>query len=86
PRSFEELGLEPRLLEALSRRGYEAPTAIQRRAIPPALAGRDVLGSAQTGTGKTAAFTLPMLQRFSDDEHGVLRGLIVTPTRELARQ
>jgi len=84
--TFEALGLEPRLLEALRRRGYERPTAIQRRAIPPALEGRDVLGSAQTGTGKTAAFTLPMLQRFSDDEHGVLRGLIVTPTRELARQ
>ena len=86
PSTFEELGLEPRLLEAVRRRGYERPTAIQRRAIPPALAGRDVLGSAQTGTGKTAAFTLPMLQRFSDDEHGTLRGLIVTPTRELARQ
>lgn len=86
PTTFGELGLEPRLLEALRRRGYERPTAIQRRAIPPALAGRDVLGSAQTGTGKTAAFTLPMLQRFSDDRHGELRGLIVTPTRELARQ
>ncbi len=84
--SFEGLGLEPRLLEAIRRRGYDRPTAIQRRAVPPALEGRDVLGSAQTGTGKTAAFTLPMLQRFSDEEHGVLRGLIVTPTRELARQ
>ena len=83
---FGDLGLSPRLLEAIRRSGYERPTEIQRRAIPPALEGRDILGSAQTGTGKTAAFALPMIQRLDERDHGVLRGLVVTPTRELARQ
>lgn len=83
---FASLGLENRLLEALRRAGYERPTEIQSRAIPPAVEGRDVLGSAQTGTGKTAAFTLPMVQRLAAGRQGVLRGLVVTPTRELAQQ
>jgi ATP-dependent RNA helicase RhlE len=86
PATFRELGLSDRLLQAIARTGYERPTTVQRRAIPPALAGKDVLGSAQTGTGKTAAFTLPMLQRFDSAEQGTLRGLVVTPTRELAQQ
>ncbi|MFW6193161.1 MAG: DEAD/DEAH box helicase, partial [Gemmatimonadota bacterium] len=83
---FRDLGLSRRVLEAVRRAGYEAPTEIQRKAIPPGLAGRDVVGSAQTGTGKTAAFTLPMVQRLAGSDHGVLRGLVITPTRELAQQ
>jgi ATP-dependent RNA helicase RhlE len=86
PERFEDLGLSSRVLEAVRRAGYESPTEIQRKAIPPALAGRDVAGSAQTGTGKTAAFTLPMVQRLAGSDHGVLRGLVITPTRELAQQ
>ncbi len=85
---FDSLGLSTRALEALDRLGYVEPTAIQRGAIPPALEGRDVLGSAQTGTGKTAAFSLPMIERLAENEvdQGTLRGLVVTPTRELAQQ
>src|SRR5512145_2086382 len=84
--SFQELQLHPRLLEAVSRQGYTTPTAIQARAIPPVLAGRDLIGCAQTGTGKTAAFALPLLQRLSPTSGGVPRCLVVTPTRELALQ
>lgn len=85
---FEELGLIPELLSALSRAGYERPTPIQEQAIGPTLAGRDVLGCAQTGTGKTAAFSLPILQRLDAlaGEEVLLRALILTPTRELAAQ
>ena len=83
---FAELGLSDRLLEAVRRAGYDRPTEIQRRAIPPALEDRDVLGSAQTGTGKTAAFTLPMIQRLELGQSDRPRGLVVTPTRELAQQ
>jgi len=82
--SFESLGLEPRLLSGVEAMGYTDPTPIQREAIPHVLAGRDVLGVAQTGTGKTAAFVLPLLQR-TPTRKGV-RALIVTPTRELAAQ
>ncbi|MBS3957587.1 MAG: DEAD/DEAH box helicase [Clostridiales bacterium] len=82
--SFEPLGLEPRLLAAVTRMGYTVPTPIQSQAIPHVLAGRDVVGVAQTGTGKTAAFVLPMLQR-TPVKRGV-RALVVTPTRELASQ
>jgi ATP-dependent RNA helicase RhlE len=81
--SFEPLGLEPRLLAGVRNLGYTEPSPIQREAIPHILAGRDVVGVAQTGTGKTAAFVLPMLQR--TPTRGV-RALIVTPTRELALQ
>ncbi|MFW6084641.1 MAG: DEAD/DEAH box helicase [Gemmatimonadota bacterium] len=86
--TFGELGLRQELLDAVRDSGYESPTPIQRRAIPPALAGRDVLGGAQTGTGKTAAFVLPMLQHFAERpaDHDRVRGLILTPTRELAVQ
>jgi ATP-dependent RNA helicase RhlE len=85
---FQDLGLTPAILEAVAREGYTEPTPIQRQAIPPALQGRDVLGCAQTGTGKTAAFALPMLQRLdaSAADEVRLRGLVVTPTRELAAQ
>src|SRR5262249_9147433 len=78
------------LLGALRRRGYEAPTSIQAGAIPHVLAGRDVIGCAQTGTGKTAAFVLPVLQRLAatppSQGRRDLRALIVSPTRELAAQ
>jgi ATP-dependent RNA helicase RhlE len=82
--SFEPLGLEPRLLSAVDRMGYTEATPIQRDAIPHVLAGRDVVGVAQTGTGKTAAFVLPMLQR-TPTKRGI-RALVITPTRELATQ
>lgn len=82
--SFDQLGLEPRLLQGVHSMGYTDPTAIQREAIPHILRGSDVVGVAQTGTGKTAAFVLPMLQRTST--HKGVRALIVTPTRELALQ
>ncbi len=85
---FTMLGLEPALLTTLGALGYEEPTAIQREAIPPLLAGRDVLGQAATGTGKTAAFALPLLQRIgrSTSERHAVRALILVPTRELAMQ
>ncbi len=85
--TFQDLGLVPELLRALEARGYSTPTPIQRQAIPAILAGRDLLAGAQTGTGKTAAFTLPLLQRLSAsprERHP--RALILTPTRELAAQ
>ncbi len=82
--SFDTLGLEPRLLQGVAAMGFTEPTAIQREAIPHILQGSDVVGAAQTGTGKTAAFVLPLLQR-TPVRQGV-RALIVTPTRELALQ
>ena len=87
-KAFDELGLATPLLEALELQGYTAPTSIQAEAIPAALAGRDILGSAQTGTGKTAAFVLPMLQHLAETQEARagVRGLILTPTRELADQ
>ncbi|MGB6603412.1 MAG: DEAD/DEAH box helicase [Steroidobacteraceae bacterium] len=84
--SFTDLGLAPELLRALSDKGYTAPTPIQSRAIPAVLAGGDVLGGAQTGTGKTAAFVLPMLQRLAAGAGRSPRALVLTPTRELAAQ
>ncbi len=89
PAAFGELGLDARLVRALGALGYEEPTAIQREAIPPLLAGRDVLGQAATGTGKTAAFALPMLQRIAGagaKPPRAVRGLVLVPTRELAMQ
>src|SRR6266567_2056873 len=84
---FTSLGLAPELLRAVAEEGYEQPTPIQQEAIPLALAGRDLIGSAQTGTGKTAAFMLPILQRLANaGAHHVLRALILVPTRELAEQ
>ncbi len=85
--SFERLGLQAELLDAVAAEGYTSPTPIQARAIPVILEGRDVLGGAQTGTGKTAAFALPILQLLNKGERGRLpRALILTPTRELAAQ
>ena len=87
--SFAELGLIEPLLRALANEGYAAPTPIQNQAIPPLLAGRDLLGIAQTGTGKTAAFALPVLQRLAAEPRGdarAIRALVLSPTRELAAQ
>jgi len=91
--TFEELNLAPAILKAVLEQGYDTPTPIQAQAIPAVLAGSDLLGGAQTGTGKTAAFTLPLLQRLSSEprltnRRGVnaVRALIMTPTRELAAQ
>ncbi len=86
---FEKLGLQPSICRALEAQGYQTPTPIQGGAIPPALAGRDVLGIAQTGTGKTCAFATPILQRLAGEparKPKVIRALILTPTRELALQ
>lgn len=85
--TFESLGLRPELLAALSGLGYEEPTPIQAAAIPPILTGADLLGQAATGTGKTAAFALPMLNRLDTSERGKgPSGLVLVPTRELALQ
>src|SRR5256885_6712320 len=84
--SFASLGLAPELTRAVADEGYEQPTPIQREAIPLVLAGRDLIGSAQTGTGKTAAFLLPILQRLAGGRPRVLRALILVPTRELAER
>jgi ATP-dependent RNA helicase RhlE len=84
--SFASLGLHESLLAPLQGQGYTTPTPIQASAIPVILAGRDVIGMAQTGTGKTAAFVLPILQRLMQGRPGGIRALIVTPTRELAEQ
>ena len=85
---FSSLGLDPALVSAVTALGYEEPTAIQCEAIPPLVAGSDVLGQAATGTGKTAAFALPLLDRIGKKigEQRVIRGLILVPTRELAMQ
>lgn len=87
--SFSELGLHADLLRAVTAQGYTEPTPIQRQAIPVVLEGRDMLASAQTGTGKTAGFTLPMLQRLTAGPRPgkrQVRALVLTPTRELAAQ
>ena len=87
--SFQSLGLSKALLKAINNQGYTAPSPIQKKAIPLILKGKDILASAQTGTGKTAGFTLPMLQRLSQGQsqkRRKVRALIITPTRELAAQ
>ena len=91
--NFDELNLAPAILKAVREQGYDTPTPIQAQAIPAVLAGQDLLAGAQTGTGKTAAFTLPMLHklsmsRSSTNRFGVfgIRALVLTPTRELAAQ
>ena len=87
--SFNSLGLSDALLKAISKKGYTTPSPIQQKAIPSILEGKDVLASAQTGTGKTAGFTLPILQILSQGKHlshRPIRALILTPTRELAAQ
>ncbi|PWK17966.1 DEAD/DEAH box helicase [Xanthomarina spongicola] len=87
--SFNTLGLSEAILKAISKKGYNEPSPIQLKAIPPILQGKDVLASAQTGTGKTAGFTLPMLHILSEREKSKfrpIRALVLTPTRELAAQ
>jgi ATP-dependent RNA helicase RhlE len=91
--NFEELNLAPAIMQAVRELGYENPTPIQAQAIPAVLAGQDLLAGAQTGTGKTAAFTLPLLHKLSLSEAGqnrfggkAIRALVLTPTRELAAQ
>jgi ATP-dependent RNA helicase RhlE len=91
--SFDDLGLLPELLTAVKEAGYTSPTPIQQQAIPPALQGRDLIGLAQTGTGKTAGFTLPILHRLLEEGFGSIkpgahrvRVLVLTPTRELCVQ
>ncbi len=89
--SFDSLGLNPDILRAVAEQGYVEPTPIQQQAIPAVLQGRDLMASAQTGTGKTAGFTLPLLQRLIQNEPHAkgrrpVRALILTPTRELAAQ
>src|SRR5204862_2334315 len=82
--SFTDLGLKPELARAVAEKGYVTPTPIQREAIPAVLAGRDVLAGAQTGTGKTAAFILPILQNLASHQARAPRALVPTPTREPA--
>jgi ATP-dependent RNA helicase RhlE len=84
--NFNQFNLDSRLLAGIERAGYDTPTPIQVKAIPLALAGQDLIGTAQTGTGKTAAFVLPILQKLLTGPRGQTRALIVTPTRELAEQ
>jgi ATP-dependent RNA helicase RhlE len=88
--SFETLGLSAELLRAVREQGYNEPTPIQKQAIPVILEGRDIMAGAQTGTGKTAGFTLPLLQRLSEQPASgnkrAVRALVITPTRELAAQ
>ncbi|MBA4255407.1 MAG: RNA helicase [Polaromonas sp.] len=91
--NFEELNLAPAIVQAVREQGYETPTPIQAQAIPAVIDGQDLLAGAQTGTGKTAAFTLPMLHKLSQSEAGknrfggkAIRALVLTPTRELAAQ
>ncbi len=87
--SFQSLGLSQALLKAVDQKGYTTPSPIQQKAIPPVLQGKDVLASAQTGTGKTAGFTLPLLHILSEnpkEKYRPIRALILTPTRELAAQ
>ncbi len=91
--NFDELNLAPAIVQAVREQGYETPTPIQAQAIPAVIAGQDLLAGAQTGTGKTAAFTLPMLHKLSQSAAGnnrfggkAIRALVLTPTRELAAQ
>ena len=93
PREFSALGLAPKLEKAVADQGYTLMTPIQAKAIPLVLAGRDVMGAAQTGTGKTAAFSLPLLQKMLKHENSSMsparhpvRALVLAPTRELADQ
>ena len=86
---FHSIGLNSKILKAISEKGYIEPSPIQEKSIPPILKGKDLLASAQTGTGKTAGFTLPMLNILSErpfEKHRKIKALILTPTRELAAQ
>lgn len=82
---FKELGISDSIIRSLSDMGFEEPTPIQAQAIPSLLSGKDLVGQAQTGTGKTAAFGIPLLENIKTDT-GVIQGIVLTPTRELAIQ
>ena len=84
--NFDQFSLNQRIVDGINAAGFTTPTPIQQQAIPVVLEGRDVLGLAQTGTGKTAAFALPILQHLSQGASGKVRALVVAPTRELAEQ
>jgi ATP-dependent RNA helicase RhlE len=84
--NFETFNLHPSIMAGIRKLGYTTPTPIQEKAIPPIMQGRDVIGLAQTGTGKTAAFVLPILQRLLSGPRGRVRALVISPTRELAEQ
>src|SRR5260370_16078492 len=84
--SFSSFNLHPQIAAGILASGYDEPTPIQQQAMPAVLAGRDVIGLAQTGTGKTAAFGLPILQRLLSGPRGQVRALITAPTRQLAEQ
>ena len=87
--TFADLGLSPAILDAVADQGYDTPSPIQAQAIPAVIKGRDVMAAAQTGTGKTAGFTLPLLERLSSGQRATAhqaRALVLTPTRELAAQ
>jgi len=84
--NFNNFNLDARLMQGIAKAGYDTPTPIQQAAIPAALRGRDIIGTAQTGTGKTAAFVLPILNNLLNGQRNTPRALIVTPTRELAEQ
>ena len=84
--SFKDLNLIPPLERALTKQGYSIPTPIQSKSIPSLLQGKDLIGIAQTGTGKTAAFVLPILQRMTEQYPRVIKTLVLAPTRELAAQ
>jgi len=83
---FSDFDLNEKIMTGINAAGYVEPTPIQVQSIPPIMEGHDVMGLAQTGTGKTAAFVLPMLQRLLEGPRGRLRALIIAPTRELAEQ
>jgi ATP-dependent RNA helicase RhlE len=84
--SFESFHLNPKIISGVRAQGYTTPTPIQQKSIPPILEGRDIIGLAQTGTGKTAAFVLPTLHRLLNGKRGQVKALVVSPTRELAEQ
>src|SRR5512145_3086666 len=84
--TFQDFQFHPDVAAGITAAGYVTPTPIQAQAIPAVMAGRDVMGLAQTGTGKTAAFALPILQRLQPGARGKVRTLVVAPTRELAEQ
>ena len=84
--NFDTFNFHPAIMAGIRALGYETPTPIQVKAIPPVLQGRDVIGLAQTGTGKTAAFALPILQKLAGRPRGKVRAAVISPTRELAEQ
>ncbi len=84
--SFETFNFHPSIMAGVRALGYVTPTPIQLKSIPPIMQGRDLIGLAQTGTGKTAAFVLPILQRLLQGPRGRVRALIISPTRELTEQ